>query len=783
MYWTVAALVLMLLPTYFQLLLSLVRVGSIHERQGYWKEIGTQFINEQVRVFFALAFLSYQAMVIADAIFRTIFRLTLTRKKLLEWETAAQSELGLYKKTPVDIYLDWTPWLSLAIGVALALLRPTALPAASPLLCLWSISKLLCRWLNRPGFDPKPAIAKLDVLFLRDIALRTWRFFRVFDNSDRNGLIPDNVQEIPFTMAQRISPTNLGLLLNARQAAFRLGYLTLREFSIETERTLSTAQRLYRYRGHFLNWYDTQTLQPLEPLFISTVDNGNLAGCLWTLKQGCLDMCRQSLFQNQMWFGIRDHMNQMLELADENKCPGTTSAAVRELAKRVEILGNDLSTWVRMLPVLQLEAERIGGDPTEWKLNGGEEFHWWVTEFLKRLQAIREMMEKFAPWLLPEYRALFDWPELELESSAEGLTLNFLPQFLADLDLRLQDLLQRDVVTENTRSLAHSLRNLLPDCLSNAVDSVRTLNRLANQCEAFVREMDFCFLFNSRKKLLSVGFDVKEDRLEESCYDLLASEARMAAFVAVAKGDIPQESWFRLGRAHTMYLGKRVLLSWTGTMFEYLMPALWMRSYPNTILERSLRSVVRCQQKYSGGSRVPWGISEAAHSERSQEGHYQYRAFGLPSLALKPSLSGELVISPYSSCLTLTVDPSAAIENLRRMKRMNWLGKFGFYEAADYTVARMGMWRRYELVRCWMAHHQGMSLLALCNLLTDSSIQGFFHEEPMVAANERMLHEKLPGTMPVTIIEELETSENSPLYNEPVPNESPLLEGEVLLKA
>jgi cyclic beta-1,2-glucan synthetase len=231
-----------------------------------------------------------------------------------------------------------------------------------------------------------------------------------------------------------------------------------------------------------------------------------------------------------------------------------------------------------------------------------------------------------------------------------------------------------------------------------------------------------------------------------------------------------------LGRAHSLYLGQRVLLSWTGTMFEYLMPALWMRSYPNTILEQSLRSVVKCQQKHGARNQVPWGISEAAHAELNQDGHYQYRAFGLSSLALKPSLSRYLVVSPYATCLALTVDPPSAIENLRQMKRMNWLGKFGFYEAADYMVGGKGIRSEYELVRSWMAHHQGMSLLALCNLLNDSSIQGFFHKEPMVAANERMLLEKVSGSIPVTINEDVPSLENPFLDRERIYNELPMVE-------
>ncbi|HVN78248.1 MAG TPA: glucoamylase family protein [Terriglobia bacterium] len=781
-YWTVVALVLMLMPAYFQLLLSVVRAGSSPGRPGCWKEIGTDFIDEQVRIFFTLAFLSHQTLVIADAIFRTIVRLTLTRKKLLEWETAAQSELGTRQRTPVDMYLDWTPLLSLIIGVALALVRPAALPAALPLICLWSASKLLCQWLNCPGIDPEPGISKPDELFLREVALRTWRFFRQFNGSDSHGLIPDNFQESPLAIARRISPTNLGLLLNARLAAYQLGYLTLRECIIETEETLNTAQRLFRHKGHFLNWYDTETLRPLEPLFISTVDSGNLAVCLWTLKQGCLEMCHEPLFPKNLWHGIRDHINLIMDLAEEKKRLGSDSL-VNEFAKRVEPLGDETLSWIRMLSALRQEAESIEEGPDEGKPRDDGEIHWWTTELWNRLQAVREVAEAFAPWALSEYRALFEQPELQLEPNLQGLTLDSLPQLLVNLDGKLQRLLEQGALNEEFVPMVESLRRTIPECLNNAVSFKEKLRKAADECETLVREMDFLVLFSQRKKLLSVGYDVRAQKLEGSWYDLLASEARMATFVAIAKGDLPQESWFHLGRAHTLYKGDRVLLSWTGTMFEYLMPTLWMRSYPHTILERSLRSVVRCHQKHGSLSWVPWGISEAAHAERDQEGHYQYRCFGLPSLALKPSLSSDIVVSPYATCLALTVDPPAAIENLRVMKRKNWLGEFGFYEAADYTAAKLRMWPRYELVRCWMAHHQGMSLLALCNLLTDSSIKELFHKEPMVEANERILHEKAPGTMLVDVDESPGSLREFSLPNESILEEPILMEGEMLLKA
>jgi hypothetical protein len=272
--------------------------------------------------------------------------------------------------------------------------------------------------------------------------------------------------------------------------------------------------------------------------------------------------------------------------------------------------------------------------------------------------------------------------------------------------------------------------------------------------------MGFSFLYNPKRKALSIGYDATRGHLAESCYDLLASEARATAFVAIAKGDVPLESWLCLERKHTACDGHRVLLSWSGTMFEYLMPALWMRTYPNTILESSLRSVVFCQREATKQKHIPWGISESGYSEKDSAGHYQYHAFGLRALALSPEMHSGLVVSPYSSFLALTVDAPSTLENLKVMKQMGWLGPLGYYEAGDFSPSRGRKDRDFELVRCWMAHHQGMILLSICNLLAGSAIQNLFHAEPMVVATERLLHEKLPRTIPVDRSELRETQED-----------------------
>jgi cyclic beta-1,2-glucan synthetase len=472
------------------------------------------------------------------------------------------------------MYLDWTPAISILFALAVWLIRPNALIVAAPVLVGWFLSRWISAWLNRSPRARSHELNAAGAELLRDSAERIYRFFRDWSLPATHWLIPDNVRE-DGAVALRISPTNVGLLLNARVAGVHFGFLSLAEFVSQTKETLATVEQLPKYRGHLMNWYDVETLAPLEPRFVSTVDSGNFVACLWTLKQAALAFAAES-------------------------------------------------------------------------------------------------------------------------KPKRGLT----------------------------------------------AELAEDLGEIARKCQALVEATDFQFLYQSRKKVLSVGYDVDRQQLSKSAYDLLASEARIASFVAIAKNDVPQEAWFHLGRGQVLTRGERVLLSWTGTMFEYLMPELWMRHYPDTITDQSSRAVIRIQRDYARRKGVPWGISESACSADAA-GEYGYAPFGIPEIAMKRPDRKALVISPYSSFLALGVDSNAAIENLSQMAEFGWLGRYGFYEAIDYTQAGA------DVIRTWMVHHLGMSLLAACNMLFDNQIQRYFHAEPHVMATELLLHERVPNAIAV----------------------------------
>ena len=659
-FWTLVTLGLLFLPIYFRLMFALV--NSIFTKSSIaMREALKDFATSHVSILLNIAFLAHQALFSIDAIIRTIIRSTITHRSLLEWETATEAELGLKSKTPVDIYLDWVPVLAIALGVALYW-RPDAAPYALPFLLAWCFSKGISVWINRSPQTEEYQLTRDEHRFLREVALRTWQYYVEYSNQRNHWLIPDNVQVQPYQVAERISPTNLGFLLNARQAAVEFGFLTVSEFAEYTAKTMNTMTALPKFIGHFANWYDTLTLKPLEPVFVSSVDSGNLVASLWSLKQGCLQHLRQPLVRQIAWEGLADHYRMAGTKIDlQSPSPRPATKVGQEWLSRL------LS---RSLPDLSPAAR----EETAGSAKGNEPRVAWAEKARERVAALREESRRFMPWNLPEYEPVRKLSPAVFTLPSEPLIPAKANAYYDELERKLQAASSHGGATDNARSSIDTLRRELPACREQMKEMVDSLQAIADGCDLLIRKMSFADLTDKRRNLLSIGYNATAGEMESSCYDLLASEARIATFIAVAKGDAPQETWFRLGRGHTVSEGETVLVSWTGTMFEYMMPAIWMNSQPNTLLDRAVRSAVRAQQKYGMRRGVPWGISESAYAKTDAEGTYQYAAFGVPSLGLNVARAGSLVVSPYSSCLASMVDAAKSVRNLKNMARRNWLG-------------------------------------------------------------------------------------------------------------
>jgi len=727
--WTLAGVAILFFPAWFQFAAELVR-ATVLKRTSIALDAWDAFLDANITNWLTLTFLAHQALLSLDAVVRTLVRRALTRRRLLQWETAAQAELAGYKRTVLDIYLDCTPMLALGLFFLVWFLHRKALPAALPILILWACSKPVSLWLNRPPRSPRKQASEKDQRFLRLAALRIWRYFAEFSTEEHHWLIPDNVQEEPANIAARISPTNLGFLFNARQVACKFGYLTVPEFTQQTLRTLETVSQLQKYRGHLFNWYDTRSLVPLSPTSVSTVDSGNLTASLWTLQRGCLDLLERPLLQPELADGFLDHLSL---LANLRALPRRRFSTLKRERKRQDWLPYLLDIPAAIFASIDKRTSRSKHAPARWFAKQAEE----------RVKQVRRTVQLYAPWLLLEFAFLEDDPMINLQQQSKATALKRVPSFIDALIVRLQAAIDSTASSSERRMLCSQLLSLLPTARSNATRLIEDLNNIADQAGTLAAETDFAFLLDRKRRLLSVGFDVETEHVHSACYDLLATESRIAVFTAIAKDDIPQESWFLLGRPHALDRGRAVLLSWTGTMFEYLMPTLWMRIYPNTLLERSAMAAVRSQRAHVAKKRIPWGISESAYFRTDESGNYQYYAFGVPQLAARKLDRDAPVISPYSSFLALHVDPSAALQNLHNMRDRRWLGCYGFYEAIDFDPKRRRSWfRRCEPVRCWMAHHQGMSLLSIANFLHDDIVQRWFHSHPRVQATELLLQEK-----------------------------------------
>jgi cyclic beta-1,2-glucan synthetase len=737
LYWTLATLAVVFLPTFFQFATSILRAGRGLFTRIFWKNLAADFGVAQANLFLRVANLCHQSLVTVDAIVRSIVRMTVTHERLLEWETAAEAEMNSQKRSPVETYLEITPWLSLGVGLLLAGLRPHSFVVALPLLVLWVLSKPIGQWLNLPADTGKTPMEAQDESLLRQSALRTWRLFREHSTSEENWLVPDLVQDPASLIVHRISTTNLGLLLNSRLAAADLGFFTVPEFLTDTERTFDSIDRLPRFEnGQMYNWYDTHTLEACKPRFISAVDNGNLVCALWTIKQGCLGAVNEPIFRPELWRSLCDHFDTIEDILKAENADSAVLDLVQDLQARASSLGESPAAWSQAL--MSFDRDVVALEKKLASETSTTEAVWWAHELRLRIVNLESLLYDFAPWLQPQFSRFGP----DLGGRLQKLTLESLPKLCNALDRKICRMLEEREVTVETRSALQLLRSAITRTTNVSKSITTRLERLAMRADLLAKSLDFNFFFDAKKKLLFTGYNVEEGRFTPSHYDLLASEARASTFVAIAKGNIPQDAWLAMDRPMTSYEGEHLLLSWTGTMFEYLMPLLWMKTYPNTLLDETTQSAVRGQQKYAEQKSIPWGISEASCSKINAAGHYHYEAFGVPGLAVSRDLSRDLVVSPYSTFLSLLVDRESAMKNIRKMKDLGFLGPYGFFESADFTPSRLKAGDKFEVVRCWLAHHQGMSLMSVANILCNSSSQRRFHSEPMVAATERLLHEK-----------------------------------------
>ena len=719
-------------------------------------------------VLFAIVFLAYDAYLGIDAIVRTTLRVFWTHCNLLEWKTSSDAQrsprtdlFGFYRT------MWFGPTLAIVTATTLFALAAKTLPAAAPFLLFWAVSPAVAWWLSRPLAPPQIRLSNSQQEFLGGVARRTWRYFEAFATEAENWLPPDNYQEHPATqVASRTSPTNLGMGLLAELAAYDLGYCSAGRHFERTHRTLATMERMERYRGHFYNWYDTRTLAPLRPLYVSTVDSGNLAGNLLVLRMGLLEQIDAPVVAPRFLSGLRDTLRVALDAAQEShrnaaaeSRPSSAMAVLRMLERLVgeleprEFTPKSAGVFLDRFAVLLEEVTNAS--------SGTDELAGWVNALARDCADHRDDLRRLTPWTtLHRTSSSHQQPVLvtqiaQLEAIQTELdavsTLNGVAALRDSVLPKLEALLKNDPTTtctdrESCAAVAAwgaQLRISVDDASRFAGERVERIAAAAERC-LVLADMDFSFLFDEKHSLFIIGYDVGEQRPDKSFYDLLASEARLASFVCIAQGKLSQEHWFALSRILTTTGGGSALLSWSGSMFEYLMPLLVMPTYESTLLDQTYRAVVRRQIDYGRQRGVPWGISESGFNTVDVHLTYQYRAFGVPGLGLKRGLAEDLVIAPYASALALMVAPDVACRNMQRLAAEGHQGTYGLYEAIDYTPSRLPRGTSRVAVRQFMAHHQGMSLLAIDYVLADRPMQRRFKADPMLLAADLLLQERVP---------------------------------------
>ncbi|HEX4440105.1 MAG TPA: glucoamylase family protein [Thermoanaerobaculia bacterium] len=702
----------------------------------------------------SLALLGHQAWLMSDAIVRTLARVFWTRRRLLEWTATARAR-SEFDLTPLGFVRRNAGAVAIAVLclVTSLLVRPAgAAPSSVFFFVIWAASPLIAWALSLPPRDAaREPLSRSNELLFRSIARRTWRFFETFSGDQDHHLPPDNVQEDPRRMvAHRTSPTNVGLALLSTVAAHDCGWIGAHEMADRLEATISSAASLERFRGHLFNWYATETLVPLEPRYVSTVDSGNLVANLLVVKQACLETPMSP--PDVVLGGIRDALRLFQDSveAEGSSPPQARSrrdvrAAIREIETRLgpldpeERLEARLKELAKLADGLERAAPEGAGETGDGEAtdagpdDAGEPLVW-----ARAMKAsIASHLRDFAPESSPAAPSRDAYPQMELALARSGREAETAGELSAEfVERERAGFAQADPAAERNEP-------------GGTTALARRLHAIAAASERLAAEMDFEFLFDDSRKLFSIGYRVSDGRLDSGFYDLLASEARLASFLAVARGEVPWSHWFHLGRPLTPVGRGSALVSWSGSMFEYLMPDLVLDVPTDSLLEVSARLAVGRQMRYGSERGVPWGVSESGYNARDVSMNYQYSSFGVSGLGLKRGLADDLVIAPYATALAAMIDPAAAAENFRALEKAGALGRLGFYEAIDYTRSRLPEGSRRAVVKEYMAHHQGMTLVSLANVLTGWQMRRRFHAEALVQSAELLLQERTPRAVSV----------------------------------
>ena len=734
-FWTLAVTVIIFLPSVVNFLWELFRKPEDVIFKQHLAYTFRSALYNFLQHLLDIIFLPYEVYSNCDAILRTLWRMFLSHRNLMQWNPFSNKYSRNQTVLRSYITMWFAPVFSVVVYTFLSIYNPGAVIVAYPFFALWIGAPLVAFAISRPLVSDKMKVSEEQTIYLRMLARKIWGFFEKFVTAEDNWLPPDNFQEDPVEkIAHRTSPTNIGLSLLSGLTAYDFGYIGIMELVERTSNTINTMQQLQKYRGHLYNWYDTTSLVPLFPKYISTVDSGNMAGHLIILQQGLVTIHENKIVSESFFKGLLDSVNVLISYSDQNKLlVKFTEDIEKEYPLRLETL-EEIKSYIEKIETLfsniLIELDMVP--------DGQQDI--WARKVLHQLDEQKKEINALAPWLLfTPIPAKFESLIPHLPSVPTLKQIAFIEQAL------LQKIISfyTDNISVEENDWLTRFRAAITNAASRAKELILTIEQLAGRCMD-LSNIDYDFIYDRAQNLLSIGYNVEEHRRDNSYYDLLASEARLTTYVGIAQGKLPQESWFALGRQLTSQGSLPVLLSWSGSMFEYLMPLLVMPAYENTLLEQTNRAVVQKQIDYGKKRMVPWGISESGYNMLDAHLNYQYRAFGVPGIGFKRGLGEDLVISPYSTIMSLMVAPAEAYKNLQVLKEEGFEGDYGFYEAIDYTASRLQRKQTRAVIQSFMAHHQGMSLLSISYLVLNMPMQQRFEAEIHLKTTLLLLQERIP---------------------------------------
>ena len=807
--WILIPLVSFGVPLVNALVNSIKQALYSMRRKAIWPSLWPVFM----RWVFAIAFLPYEAYFALDAILVTLHRLFISHRKMLSWTTAEHASQLFRSRT-----LQNEAWIKLSLSAILAVIFVMVAQLESlltdettilwqmpvlPIIILWLLSSVFVKLVNRPLPSPRSEAPFEDVAFLRLIARRTWNFFENYVGPQDHWLPPDHVQESPNqVIAHNTSPSNIGLFLTSAISAYDLGYFDHLGLVARLETTMNTLTKLERHRGHFLNWYNTQTLEPLKPRYVSTVDSGNLAISLIIVSQTCKTITEKRVFRREIWEGYMDNLTSLQEVLSSIKRVhpalhiDALLLSITTMLDRIRSIKNIPLRWyptftfigANFWPNLSRNlGDFISSMPANIEMENIVRLQEVIQGIEKNYNAIQNTINELVPWIpyIENIPVVLQQGVFcaKIDNLKDYLIYNprlfQIPQLVPAAKLLIGQLLQElkeiktstdsfDATVEDAVSWLEGLQKALLYANDNAIHLQDQFMELGNQTNQFLDDIDFAFLYNSTRNVFHIGFNLETGQLDNNYYDLLASEARIASLFAISRGQIPHSHWMHLGRPITKVNGDYALLSWSATMFEYLMPTLYFQSHVNTLLHKSVVTMVNYQRGYAQSKSVPWGISEAGFYQFDTNMNYQYRAFGVPALGFKRGLADELVITPYASFMAIKWAPSSVEENAHDLISHDAYGPYGFYESIDFTQNRLTAGKKYEVIREYMSHHQGMILMALVNYLRDDLMVRRVHHDPQIQSVEMLLHEQVPTGVPLLMPDEQETRGTRRISDEPL---------------